>query len=44
LREAVFVLGQSTSWGLNELLSLEEDDLINWLEVAKRIDQNREHN
>jgi len=37
LRDAVFVLGQRSGWGLNELLDLEEDDLLMWLETGRRV-------
>ena len=37
LREAIFVLGQRSGWGLNELLDLEENDLLMWLETGRRV-------
>ena len=37
LREAVFVLAQRSGWGLNELLALEEEDLLLWLDAGKRV-------
>ena len=37
LREAVFVLAQRSGWGLNELLALEEDELLQWLDAGKRV-------
>ena len=37
LREAVFVLAQRSGWGLNELLNLEEDDLLLWLDTGRRV-------
>ncbi len=37
LREAVFVLGQRSGWGLNELLDLDEEELLLWLDTGKRV-------
>ena len=37
LREAVFVLAQRSGWGLNELLDLEEEELLLWLDAGKRV-------
>ena len=37
LREAVFVLAQRSGWGLNELLALEEEELLLWLDAGKRV-------
>ena len=37
LRDAVFLLAQRSGWGLNELLDLQEDDLLLWLEAGKRV-------
>ena len=37
LREAVFVLAQRSGWGLNELLMLEEEELLLWLDAGKRV-------
>ena len=37
LRDAVFLLAQRSGWGLNELLDLQEDDLLLWLDAGKRV-------
>ena len=37
LREAVFVLAQRSGWGLNELLDLEEEELLLWIDTGKRV-------
>ena len=37
LREAVFVLGQRSGWGLNDLLNMDEEDLLIWLETGQRV-------
>ncbi|AJQ93233.1 hypothetical protein [Gynuella sunshinyii] len=37
MREAVFVLAQRSGWGLNELLDLEEEELLEWLETGRRL-------
>ena len=37
LREAIFVLGQRSGWGLNDLLDLDESDLLMWLETGRRV-------
>jgi len=42
LREGVYILAQQTGWGLDELLSLEEDELIHWLDAGKRVKQQQE--
>ncbi len=42
LREAVYVLAQRTGWGLNELLALPEDELMEWLEAGKRVNRLQE--
>ncbi len=37
MREAVFVLAQRSGWGLNELLDLDEEELLLWLDTGKRV-------
>lgn len=43
LREAVFLLGQRSGWGLKDLLDLEEDDLLMWLDTGKRVMEKAEN-
>ncbi|GLS27373.1 hypothetical protein GCM10007877_30920 [Marinibactrum halimedae] len=42
MREAVFVLGQRSGWGLQELLNLDEEDLLMWLDTAKKVREKAE--
>ncbi len=35
------VLAQHSGWGLNELLDIEEQEVIAWLEVSERISRRR---
>lgn len=35
------VLAQQSGWGLDELLNLEEDEVVTWLDVSERIGRRR---
>jgi len=39
LREGVVILAQRCGWGLNELLDLDEEELLKWLEATALVMQ-----